>query len=142
MERNQQCYPWDQCWDWCYSACSSMTKLSDWEKSWQVGFRVDKFQAIRQGNTSSNYSYPEAGAILDSSLKSLAQCSAAVKKASKVQGIIRKRAHFCHFTQPERSHNFEYGDLLSTYLEGHGNIRGVQKRATKWKWSRYFTWRY
>lgn len=56
---------------------------ANWGKCWQVGFSIDKFQVIHPGNTSSNHSYSEDGAILDSSLKSLVQCSAAVKKASK-----------------------------------------------------------
>ncbi|CAM5108054.1 unnamed protein product, partial [Natator depressus] len=80
-----------------------LTKLSDWATKWQMKFNVDKCKVMHIGKNNPNYTYnmmganlattnqeKDLGVIVDSSLKMSMHCAAAVKKAIRMLGIIKK----------------------------------------------------
>uniref|UniRef100_K7F0Y4 Reverse transcriptase domain-containing protein n=1 Tax=Pelodiscus sinensis TaxID=13735 RepID=K7F0Y4_PELSI len=87
----------------CEGLQEDLTKLSDWATKWQMKFNVHKCKVMHIGKNNPNYTYSMMGAnlattnqerdlgvIVDSSLKTSTQCAAAVKKANRMLGIIRK----------------------------------------------------
>uniref|UniRef100_K7EZH3 Reverse transcriptase domain-containing protein n=1 Tax=Pelodiscus sinensis TaxID=13735 RepID=K7EZH3_PELSI len=87
----------------CEGLQEDLTKLSDWATKWQMKFNVDKCKVMHIGKNNPNYTYSMMGAnlattnqerdlgvIVDSSLKTSTQSAAAVKKANRMLGIIRK----------------------------------------------------
>uniref|UniRef100_K7F105 Reverse transcriptase domain-containing protein n=1 Tax=Pelodiscus sinensis TaxID=13735 RepID=K7F105_PELSI len=87
----------------CEGLQEDLTKLSEWATKWQMKFNVDKCKVMHIGKNNPNYTYSMMGAnlamtnqerdlgvIVDSSLKTSTQRAAAVKKANRMLGIIRK----------------------------------------------------
>ncbi|CAM4640541.1 unnamed protein product [Lepidochelys kempii] len=87
----------------CEELQKDLTKLGDWATKWRMKFNVDKCKAMHIGKHNPNYTYKmigsklavtlqerDLGIIVDSSLKTSTQCAAAVKKAIRILGIIKK----------------------------------------------------
>uniref|UniRef100_K7F1Z4 Reverse transcriptase domain-containing protein n=1 Tax=Pelodiscus sinensis TaxID=13735 RepID=K7F1Z4_PELSI len=87
----------------CEGLQEDLTKLSDWATKWQMKCNVDKCKVMHIGKNNPNYRYSmmranlattnqerDRGVIVDSSLKTSTQSAAAVKKANRMLGIIRK----------------------------------------------------
>ncbi|CAM5148917.1 unnamed protein product [Eretmochelys imbricata] len=87
----------------CEEVQKDLTKLSDWATKWQMKFNVDKCKVMHIGKNNPNYTYnmmgpnlattnqeKDLGVIVDSSLKTSTQRTAAVQKANGMLGIIKK----------------------------------------------------
>ncbi|CAM4652894.1 unnamed protein product [Caretta caretta] len=87
----------------CEEPQKDLTKLSDWATKREIKFNVDKRKVMHIGKNNPNYTYNmmranlattnqerDLGVIVDSSLKTSTQCAAAVKKAHRMLGIIKK----------------------------------------------------
>ncbi|CAM5124383.1 unnamed protein product, partial [Natator depressus] len=87
----------------CEELQKDLTKLGHWATKWQMKFNVDKCKVMHIGKNNPNYTYnmmranlatpnqeKDLGVIVDSSLKTSTQCAAAVKKANRMVGIIKK----------------------------------------------------
>ncbi|CAM5151637.1 unnamed protein product [Natator depressus] len=80
-----------------------LTKVGDWATQWQMIFNIDKCKVIHIGKNNPNYTFRmmgyklavitqerDLGVTVDGSLKSSAQCAAAVKKTNRMLVTIRK----------------------------------------------------
>ncbi|CAM5136177.1 unnamed protein product [Eretmochelys imbricata] len=87
----------------CEELQKDLSDLGDWATKWQMKFSVDKCKVTHIGKHNLNYTYKmmgsklavttqerDLGIIVDSSLKTSTQCAAAVKKANRILGIIKK----------------------------------------------------
>ncbi|EMP36995.1 hypothetical protein UY3_05796, partial [Chelonia mydas] len=87
----------------CEELQKDLSKLGDWATKWQMKFSIDKCKVIHIGKHNLNCTYKmmgselavtiqerDLGVIVESSLKTSTQCAAAVKKANRILGIIKK----------------------------------------------------
>ncbi|CAM5171781.1 unnamed protein product [Natator depressus] len=136
----------------CEEIQKDLTKLGDWATKWQMKFNVDKCKVMNIGKYNPNYTYTmmgsklavttqerDLGVTVDSSLKSSTQCAAAVKKAIRTLGIIKKGID----NKTENIILPLYKSMVPPHLEYCIQIRSphlkkdilelekVQKRATK-----------
>uniref|UniRef100_K7GG65 Reverse transcriptase domain-containing protein n=1 Tax=Pelodiscus sinensis TaxID=13735 RepID=K7GG65_PELSI len=136
----------------CEGLQEDLTKLSDWATEWQMNFNVDKCKLMHNGKNNPNYTYSMMGAnlamtnqerdlgvIVDSSLKTSTQCAAAVKKANRMLGNIKKGIEnktqnilLSLYKTMVRPHPEYCVQLWSPHLKKDIlALESVQKRATK-----------
>lgn len=82
-------------------------KLYEWSIDWQIMFNLEKCKVMHIGVKNQNHDYTlgglrlsstkeekDLGVIVSDDIKSLSQCAAAVKKANRIVGMIRRNFKF------------------------------------------------
>ena len=131
---------------------SDIDSLSNWSKKWQLPFNVSKCKALHIGSCNPCRRYKmngkqlahineekDLGVLVDSELKFHKQAAAAVKKANRSLGLIKKSFALLNrstlpplYTSQVRSH-LEYANVIwgPFYKEDAKLVEKVQRRATK-----------
>ena len=126
--------------------------LSKWSQKWQLPFNISKCKVLHIGNCNPCRRYKmngeqlihineekDLGVIVDSELKFHKQTAAAVKKANRSLGLIKKSFALLNrstlpplYTSLVRSH-LEYANVIwgPFYKEDANLVEKVQRRATK-----------
>ena len=89
-------------------------KLHAWSEKWQLLFNVKKCKCLHIGHNNTCHKYKmngnkldhvkeekDLGVLIDDQLKFRRQAAAAVKKANRVLGLVKKTFAHSHFGQPD-----------------------------------------
>ena len=131
---------------------ADLNSLSDWSAKWQLPFNVDKCKVMHIGKKNERFEYnmngytleetneeKDLGVYIDNALKFHVHTSAAIKKANRILGTIKKSCS----TRDSTTISLLYKSMVRPHLE-YGNliwgpfykgdiklVEGVQRRATK-----------
>ena len=129
-----------------------LNKLSEWARKWNMQFNYDKCKVLHLGKGNQRHSYKmdnldldptseekDLGVLIDDQLKFSSHVSKAVKKASRMLGLIKTVIKYKDqttipmlFKSLVRPH-LEYGNLIwcPRWKKDQLEVEKVQRRATK-----------